>query len=159
MQLLFNQLQNKLDNPNENRKTAAATTLHQIAENIHKRSLVIIFSDMFENMEDADAYFSGLQHLKYKKHEVILFHVLDSSKELGFDFENRPYRFIDMESGEKVEVFPDDVKQEYIRQVSGFRNELKLRCSQYRIDYVEADIQKGFFPVLQNYLVKRQRMY
>ncbi|MFC2114518.1 DUF58 domain-containing protein [Bacteroidota bacterium] len=159
VQLLFNQLQNKLDKSPENRKTAAAKALHQIAENIHKRSLVIIFSDMFENMEDTDAYFSGLQHLKYKKHEVILFHVLDKSKESDFDFENRPHRFIDMESGEKVEVFPDDIKKEYLLQINDFKNALKLRCNQYHIDYVEADIHKGFYPVLQNYLVKRQKLY
>jgi uncharacterized protein (DUF58 family) len=159
VQLLFNQLQKNLNNDSKNKKTSTASTLHQIAENIHKRSLVVIFSDMMENIDNQEEYLSGLQHLKYKKHEVILFHVVDKSKELDFTYENRPYRFIDMESGDKVEVFPDDIRNEYLKKMAGFRDELKLRCSQYHIDYVEADIHTGFFTVLQNYLVKRQKLY
>ncbi|MBT5531193.1 MAG: DUF58 domain-containing protein [Cytophagia bacterium] len=159
VQLLFNQLQKNLNNDSKNKKTSTASTLHQIAENIHKRSLVVIFSDMMENIDNQEEYLSGLQHLKYKKHEVILFHVVDKSKELDFTYENRPYRFVDMESGDKVEVFPDDIRNEYLKKMAGFRDELKLRCSQYHIDYVEADIHTGFFTVLQNYLVKRQKLY
>jgi uncharacterized protein (DUF58 family) len=159
MQLLFNQLQKNLNNEQKNKSTSTASTLHQIAENIHKRSLVIIFSDMFENIDQQEEYLSGLQHLKYKKHEVILFHTVDKSKELNFSYENRPYRFVDMESGEKVEIFPDDIRKEYLSKMNAFRNDLKLHCNQYHIDYVEADIHNGFFSVLQNYLVKRQKLY
>ena len=81
------------------KKTSAAEALHLIAENIHKRSLVVIFSDMMESNANTDELFSALQHLKYNKHEVILFHVSDKGKELDFNFENRPYKFVDMETG------------------------------------------------------------
>lgn len=159
IQLLFNQLQKNLDNGEKNKKTATAQALHTIAENIHKRSLVVIFSDMFDNMNNEDAFFEGLQHLKYKKNEVILFHVLDKKKEIEFDYKNRPYRFIDLETNEKIDLFPGEIRKDYIMQFENFRNKLKLKCNQYHIDYVEADINKGFFSVLQSYLVKRAKMF
>jgi uncharacterized protein (DUF58 family) len=145
--------------PGQNRKTAAADALHELAERIHKRSLVIIFSDMFENMSDADALFSGMQHLKHNKHEVILFHVVDRSREVDFSFENRPYRFVDLETGEQLKAFPSGIRDQYLEQIGKFMQELKLRCGQYHIDLIEADIHKGFEQVLLPYLVKRSRLF
>lgn len=145
--------------PDQQRKTAAADALHELAERIHKRSLVIIFSDMFENMSDADALFSGLQHLKHNKHEVILFHVVDRSREVDFNFENRPYRFVDLETGEQLKAFPSGIRDQYLEQIGKFMQELKLRCGQYHIDLIEADIHKGFEQVLLPYLVKRSRLF
>ncbi|MEI6747655.1 MAG: DUF58 domain-containing protein [Bacteroidales bacterium] len=145
--------------PVEIRKpTHAAEALHYIAENIHKRSLVVVFSDMFESGQ-ADEIFPALQHLRHNKHEVILFHVVDKSKEIGFEFENRPYRFIDLETGEEIRVQPREVKEEYLKSVGAFETELKLRCGQYRIDLVEADINLGFEHVLLPYLLKREKLY
>ncbi len=141
------------------RKTAVADTLHELAERIHKRSLVIIFSDMFENTSNPDELFAALQHLKHNRHEVVLFHVTDTSKELDFSFENRPYRFVDMETGQQVKLFPFEVKQQYLEAVKRFKNDLKLKCGQYQIDLVEADINKGFEQVLLPYLVKRSKLY
>jgi uncharacterized protein (DUF58 family) len=144
----------------ETRKnTFAAETLHHIADNIHKRSLVVIFSDMFESRADTADLFSALQHLKHNKHEVILFHVVDHGQEIMFDFENRPYRFIDMETGEQIKVNPGEVKKEYARKAGSFMEDLKLRCGQYHIDFVEADINKGFEQVLLPYLLKREKLY
>ncbi|MEL6941802.1 MAG: DUF58 domain-containing protein [Bacteroidota bacterium] len=140
------------------KKTAAAKSLHQIAESIHKRSLVVIFSDMFEDSEHVEAMFSALQHLKHNKHEVVLFHVVDKSKELEFEYDNRPYLFVDMETGEKVKLQPNQVKDHYIEQIAQFKANLKMKCMQYKIDFVEADIHEGFRPILQSYLVKRARM-
>lgn len=156
--LMLNYLQQLLDHPERNRPTKAADALHQIAESIHKRSLVIIFSDMFESNEQTEQLFSALQHLKYNKHEVILFHTVDKRQEVDFDFENRPYEFIDLETGERVKLQPHQVKDHYRRQVADFLEALRLRCLQYRIDFVEADINQGFRQVLQQYLVKRTRM-
>jgi len=141
------------------RRTAAASALHELADRIHKRSLVIIFSDMFENVGEADELFSALQHLKHNKHEVILFHVVDRSSELAFEFDNRPYRFIDMESGDQVKVFPSRIRDQYLESINKFMTDLKLRCAQYHIDLVEADIRMGFEQVLMPYLVKRSRLY
>ena len=143
----------------EKRKTFAVEALHQIAEAIHKRSLVIIFSDMLDNGAHSEQLFSALQHLRHNKHEVILFHVVDKAKELDFDFENRPYRFIDLETGEQLKLSPNQVKENYIKAISSYRKELKLRCGQYRIDLVEADVNQGFEQVLMPYLLKRTSMH
>ncbi|MCB0570352.1 MAG: DUF58 domain-containing protein [Phaeodactylibacter sp.] len=156
--LMLTHLHQLINNPERSRSTSAAKALHQIAENIHKRSMVVIFSDMFEQAEDLEHLFAALQHLKHNKHEVILFHVVDRPKEIDFEFENRPYLFIDMESGEKVRLQSNQVKSHYIQQMAKFKEALKFKCLQYRIDFVEADINEGFRTVLQSYLVKRARM-
>jgi uncharacterized protein (DUF58 family) len=139
-------------------KTSVASVLHQLAEKIHKRSLVVIFSDMFDNLEEADQIFSALQHLRHNLHEVLLFHVTDKNTEEAFAFDNRPYEFIDLESGEKVKVQPDQVRESYQKFVGDFYQKLKLKCGQYKIDFIEADIAKGFDPVLMAYLVKHSKM-
>src|SRR3984957_5955717 len=159
-QLLYAQPENLLREKPLNIKTSAAKCLHQIAETVHKRSMIILFSDMFDNLDSngAEELFSALQHLKYNKHEVILFHVVDKRKELEFEFENRPYQFIDMETGEKVKLHSNRVKDFYVEQMQKFEKELKLRCGQYKIDFVEADINNDFRQVLVPFLVKRGKM-
>ncbi len=141
------------------KKTLAADALHQISENIHKRSLVVIFSDMFESNAKTDELFRALQHLRHNKHEVVLFHVVDKSREIDFNFEIRPYKFIDMESGQELKIHPNEVKEQYIQSVNEFKRELQLRCGQYRIDFVEADINRGFKQVLLPYLLKRGKLF
>jgi uncharacterized protein (DUF58 family) len=138
--------------------TSLATALHQVAESVHRRSLVIIFSDMFENVGDSTELFSALQHLRYNKHEVVLFHVVDKRLELDFKFENRPYQFVDIESGQEVKVHASQVREAYLRNMDDFRKQLLLKCAQYRIDFVEADVQKGYKQVLMPYLLKRGKM-
>jgi len=141
------------------RKTTNTTqVLHQIAENIHKRSLVIIFSDMLDSSKNEEL-FSALQHLRYNKHEVILFHVTDHSLEREFDFSNRPHKFVDLESGQVVKFNPSEVKQHYTNTVSEYFEDLKVRCGQYQIDLAEADINKDFKEVLFSYLLKRKKLY
>jgi uncharacterized protein (DUF58 family) len=158
---LFSELERLLtpSDPETKRKTSAAESLHQLAERIHKRSLIIILSDMMENNADTEELFSSLQHLRHNKHEVVLFHVVDKSKELNFEFENRPYRFIDLESGEDLKVFPSKVREQYIAAIQKYKSDLKLRCGQYHIDFVEADINSGFEQVLLPYLVKRSKLF
>ncbi len=156
--LLLTHLDKLLANPERNKKTAAADALHEVADSIHRRSLVIVFSDMMEQSEDTERLFSALQHLRHNKHEVILFHVVDKSKEIDFEFENRPYVFIDMETGDQVRLQSNQVKDYYKEQMVKFKNELELKCLQYRIDFVEADINQGFRQVLLPYLVKRSKM-
>lgn len=156
--LLLSHLDKLLNNPERNKTTAAADALHRIADSIHKRSLVVIFSDMFEHHAEMDTLFSALQHLKHNKHEVVLFHTVDKSKEIQFEFENRPYLFIDMETGEKLRLQTNQIKKHYLEQMTKFMDELKMRCLQYQIDFVEADIHQGFRNILQTYLVKRARM-
>ncbi len=157
IRLLYSELERLMAFKDLNKATATAEALHTIAESIHKRSLVAVFSDMMDTNNKEDL-FNALQHLKYNGHEVILFHVMDKKTELDFEFENRPYLFVDMESGQKVKVFPNEIKQTYLENVSNYRKQLKDRCTQYRIDYVEADIREGFRQVLVPYLVKRLKM-
>lgn len=131
-----------------------AQCLHRIAENIHKRSMVLIFSDMMDSCENEELY-AGLQHLRHAKHDVVLFHVLDRPTELNFDFENRPYKFVDMETGSVVALNPLDYKEIYRKLSGGFAQELKNKCSMFNIDYVEADVSKTFKEILVPYLLKR----
>jgi hypothetical protein len=140
------------------RQTSVAHVLHQVAEKIHKRSLVVIFSDMFENQEEKEKIFGALQHLKHNKHEVLLFHVTDHKTELDFDFEERPYEFIDMEKGERLKLQPSQVKEAYSKHMHEYYHELKIKCGQARIDFIEADINEGFDHVLRSYLIKRAGM-
>ncbi len=156
--LLLTHLHKLISAPPINKSTAAAKALHEVAEAVHRRSLVVIFSDMFEASADNEQLFSALQHLKHNKHEVVLFHVTDKEHELDFNFDNRPYLFIDMESGEQLRLQPNQVKAHYTEQLSKFMQELKVKCLQYKIDFVEADIRKGFKNILQAYLVKRSKM-
>lgn len=156
--LLLTYLEKMLADPGKNVGTGTAAALHQIAESIHRRSLVMIFSDMFDDPARENELFAALQHLKHAKHEVILFHTIDKAKEIDFAFENRPYEFIDMETGESVKLQPNQVKKHYVEQVSAYKERLRMKCLQYKIDYVEADINDGFRTVLTSYLVKRNRM-
>jgi len=158
IKLLYTELEKLLKAHEHNKTSSAASTLHTIAEQIHKRSLVVIFSDMMDSGNDQEELFGALQHLKYNRHEVILFHVTDKNKEFNFDFNNRPYQFIDIESGEKIKVYPNEVKASYTKHVAEYQHALKSKCTQYRIDYIEADINQGFRQVLLPYLVKRVKM-
>jgi uncharacterized protein (DUF58 family) len=156
--LLFSYLEQLIQNPQRNRKTAAAKCLHEIAENVHKRSLVVLFSDMMDNSAEQEELFNALQHLKYNKHEVILFDVHDKETELDFDFENRPYEFVDVETGEKIKLQSNQVKEFYVEHLAKYRKNLELRCTQYGIDLVPANISQDFTQILIPYLTKRQKM-
>lgn len=156
--LVFNTLDELLADTAERKGTGAAEALNQVAEIVHQRSLVVIFSDMFENNAQNEELFSALQHLRYRKHEVVLFHVVNRSKELHFDFDNKPYHFIDLESGEEIKLNPHQVRERYQQQAAAFAEQLKIRCGNYRIDFVEADTEVGFDTVLYTYLVKRSKM-
>ena len=155
---LTNELENLINDPKINTKTSAIKALHTIAESVHKRSLIILFSDMMENVAQQDELFEALQHLKYNKHEVILFHTVDAEKEIDFKFENRPYQFIDLETGEEVKVNPNDVREKYIEEMTKRTQKLKLRCLQFGIDFIEIDVNQGFNSLLETYLLKRKKM-
>ncbi|MGB1307774.1 MAG: DUF58 domain-containing protein [Oceanihabitans sp.] len=156
-QMLLKQLSDAVITKTLNKKTETYTYLHQIAENIHRRSMIFLFTDMFQNTEDDSKLFDALRHLKYNKHEVVLFHVFDKSKELSFDFNNKPKRFVDVETGEFINLYADSVKVNYQKAVSDFFEALRLKCAQYKIKYVEADINKNFDNILTTYMIERQR--
>ena len=131
-----------------------AACLHQVAENAHKRSLILIFSDMMDTGSEEEM-FSALQHLRHAKHDVILFHVMDKKTEVDFDFENRPYKFVDMETGGQVALNPLEYKEIYRNLASGFCERLSTHCGMYEMDYVAADVALSFKEILAPFLIKR----
>ncbi len=137
--------------------TEIYTYLHLIAEKIKRRSLIFLFTDMFQTATDDEKLFDALRHLKYNKHEVVLFHLMDRSTEYHFDFENTPKRFLDVETGEHIDLYSDTIKEAYEKSVESYFGNLKLRCAQYRIKYVDVDIKADFSRVLNTYLVERQK--
>jgi uncharacterized protein (DUF58 family) len=155
---LFVGLEQLLASTPKQRPTAQAKVLHQVAEAIHRRSLVIIFSDMFDS-ENEEALFSALKHLKYNNHEVLVFHTYDGNTERDFQFENRPYEFIDLETGEKLKLKPQEVKAAFEQKTNEYYHRLKIKCGSYKIDFIDADINKGLDQILLPYLVKRSKMH
>ncbi len=158
---LFTELEKLLDlkASSSDNKTNIINSLHHVAELIHKRSLVIIFSDMFDDLDRQEEMFTALQHFKHYKHEVILFHVIDKKVEEELDLDDRPYKFIDMESGELLRVNPVEIREKYREVTTKANHDLEMRCGRYGIDYVEADINKGFEGILLPYLLKRKKLY
>lgn len=158
--MLYSELEKLLQVPPQNttHATNIADCLHEIAERTHRRSLVIIFTDGFDFSRKKEL-FLALQHLRHNKHSVVIFHVYDKKYEIDFDFNNQPYKFIDMESRQEIKVNAAELKHTYKQHMLDFKSELKTHCGQYQIDLVETDINEGFHPILTNYLVKRKKLY
>ena len=145
--------------PARGQRTSVVEALHDIAQRAHRRSLVVILSDMLDGADREDEVFEALQHLRFNKHDIIIFHVVDRKHELDLDLADRPYTFVDVETGEQVKAHPAEVREVYKAAVAERWHRLKLKCGQYRIDLVEADINAGFEPVLLEFLTKRARLY
>ena len=155
--MLLEQLDKLLRNTSTG-KTDTYTVLHEIAEKIHRRSLIFLFTDMFQSDKEEDELFEAIRHLKYNKHELILFHTYDKETEIAFNFDNNPKKFIDLETGESINLFSEQVKETYEKSVTAYFNNLKMKCMQYQIDYVPVDIKSGFDEVLVSYLLKRKKI-
>ncbi|MEM6342592.1 MAG: DUF58 domain-containing protein [Bacteroidota bacterium] len=138
------------------RKTATAKVLHEIAMKFHRRSFVVLITDLFNQQEDSDELFKALQHLRHEKHEVLVFHLLDRPTEEDFDFPNRPVILKDLESGEKIEVSPHQIRDQYQSLMRKFKARFKQKCYEFKIDFIEVDIQQAYDKVLTDYLVKRR---
>jgi uncharacterized protein (DUF58 family) len=156
-QMLLNHLSEAVISKSKNKQTETFKYIHEIAEKIHRRSMIFLFTDMFQTIEDEVKIFEALRHLKYNKHEVILFHVFDKKKEFHFDFDNKPKRFIDVETGEYINLYADSIKEIYHDKVESYFEVLRLKCAQYKIKYVEADINKDFNNILTTYMIERQK--
>ncbi|MCF8448735.1 MAG: DUF58 domain-containing protein [Taibaiella sp.] len=156
--MLMNELQRTMSANTDNVVTDAAGALHMVAEKMHKRSLIIIFSDMMDDADNIDDLFAALQHLRYNKHEVILFHVVDGAQEVEFEFENRPYEFVDLESGDRIKLQPQQIKEQYVEKMRSFRNEIEQRCHQYHIERIAVDLSKPVDEVLHAFLIKRNKL-
>ena len=153
--MVLNALENLLQEPIAKKSTDTITFLHQIAEKIHRRSMIILFTDMFQTGEEGKLL-SALQHLKHNKHKVVLFHVVDGKTELNFDFDNAPRKFIDVETGEEISVFAENVKEEYEKQASEYFKKLALSCAQNKIKYVPVSVRDNFEKIILTYLTEKQ---
>ena len=160
-QLIYHELENilSINSKLNNRKTSTVSALHEIADRINQRSLVFMFTDMISDDNDLEKIFDAIKHLKHKKHEIVLFYVSDVSSEHLLEFDNKPYNFIDVESGESIKLNPSHYKQDYLKRVGDFLDQLRLKCLQYKIDLVEVDIKKGYDQIITSYLLKRQKMF
>lgn len=137
--------------------TATYTYLHQIAEKIKRRSLIFLFTDMFQTQKSDAELFEALRHLKYNKHEVVLFHLLDKEHEVDFDFENTPKRYVDVETGEHLDLYADTIREAYTKGLNKYMDEIRLKCAQYRINYVPIDIKGNFSTILNTFLTERNK--
>ena len=149
----LNTLLNTLDIKAPGEDTRIEPVLHEMAERIKKRGLVIIISDLFDDPENI---MSGLKHFRHSKQEVILFHILDRN-ELEFDFNSRT-KFVDMESGEEITTDPWHVKNEYKNLIKGLQDYYKSECRLNLIDYVPLFTDDSLDKGLSAYFNKRQRL-
>lgn len=154
--MLLDQLQQIL-RKGSNSHTDTYKVLHEIAEKIHRRSLIFLFTDMFQSDKKEEDLFAALRHLKYNKHEVVLFHTYDGKRELNFDFDDLPRKYVDVETGEQINLFAGNIKEAYKMKVEEYFKSLKYKCMQYRIDYVPVDIHEGFDQILTTYMVRRSK--
>ncbi|GEL10763.1 Protein of unknown function DUF58 [Flavobacterium glycines] len=154
--MVLNALENLLQTPVIKKSTDTITFLHQIAEKMHRRSMIILFTDMFQTGEE-ERLLSALQHLKHNKHKVVLFHVIDGKTEFNFDFDNAPRKFIDVETAEEISVFAENVKEEYEKQVSLYFKKLALSCAQNKIKYVPVSVRDDFEKIMLTYLIEKQK--
>lgn len=153
--MILNALENLLEKPKVKKSTDTITFLHQIAEKIHRRSMIVLFTDMLQ-LGNEETLFTALQHLKHNKHKVVLFHVIDSKTELQFDFDNAPRKFVDLETGDEVNLFAQNVKEEYEKGINLYFKKLELTCSQNKIKYIPVSVGDDFEKILTTYLVEKQ---
>ena len=154
--MLLNELERLLVS-NTKSNTETYKYLHEIAEKIHRRSMIFLFTDMFQTVKDENALFDALLHLKHNKHEVVLFHTFDGKTELNFEFDNSPKKFVDVETGQEINVFTENIKEEYSKSVKNYFKDLKNKCLQFNVDYIPVNIHNGFNEILTSYLISRKK--
>ncbi len=154
--MLLHKLENLLESNGSAKQTDTITYLHHIAEKMHRRSMIILFTDMFQGADD-EKLFKALQHLKHNKHKVVLFHVLDKKRELNFNFDNSPRKFIDLETGDEVNLFAENIKKDYEKLVKSYFDKIANTCAMYKIKYVPVYVDEKFEKIMTTYLVEKQR--
>ncbi len=145
--------------PVDSKLTETIACLHDVAELCHKRSLIVIFTDLLDDPSRLDEFMQSIQHMKHNKHEVVLFHVMDKATEIDFDLGHNPINLIDMETGEKMKLQPAEIKEKYTTEINRYFNEVSLKCTQYHVDFYAIDIKDPIQDVLVKYLLKRQKLY
>ncbi len=162
LRMIFSELERQLEaeekQAGSQRKTATARVIHEVAERLNHRSLVVIISDLFENVDGHDNLISSLKHLRHRKHEVLLFNVMEKRSERDLDFPDRRFRLQDMETGAQMEVIPAQVREDYRKKVAEYTHRFKMACSEFKIDFEELDTESAFNLALLAYLNKRKKL-
>lgn len=162
LRLIFTELEKRLKEEEKGaeskRKTASAQVIHEIAERLNHRSLVVIVTDLFENVDQHENLISALKHLRHRKHEVLLFNVMEKKSERELDFPDHRFLMEDMETGSEIEILPAQVREDYRRKVAEYTHRFKMACSEFQIDFEEIDTQSSFDLALLAYLNKRKNL-
>jgi len=153
--MILDKLESILQKPATAKTTDTVTYLHQIAEKIHRRSMIVLFTDMFQGGDDT-ALFNALQHLRHDKHRVVLFHVIDHKTEVQFQYDNAPRKFIDLESGDEVTLFSNNIQEQYEAGVQEYFKKVAQTCMQNKIKYVPVNVGADFEKILTTYLIEKQ---
>jgi len=127
--------------------------LHDLAEKVRRRALVIVISDFFCDLEPL---LNCFQHLRFQKHDLALFQILDRA-ELEFQFD-RPVRFVDLESPLSIVTEPSSIRDEYLRQLQIFLGRLREGCHEFGADYRQVVTDQGYERVVADFLVERARV-
>ncbi len=143
----------ELEHTRPSSRTGIAETFHVLAENITKRGLIIVISDL---LDDDSEVFRALRHFRHKKHEVLIFHVLDPA-EIQLPFQKASV-FVDPETGERIEADPKWVRKVYRDEVRGFIDSYRRGCAEGLIEYVQANTVEPFEMLLARYLSRRRRL-
>jgi len=142
----------------DGRRTSAAAALDEVAERIGRRSLVVVITDLFENIGAHDDLLKSLRHLRHRGHEVIVFHVLEGQTERRFNFPDRPMLFRDVETGDEVTLQPAQLRDHYEEAVEHFTETFRRNCLEHDIDFAELDTNEPYDTALMAYLNKRSRL-
>lgn len=162
LRLLFGELEKRLEEEKEGAKvkkgTATAEVIHEVAERLNHRSLVVILTDLFEQPDEHDNLISSLKHLRHRNHEVILFNIMERKSERELDFPDRRFVMEDMETGSQMEILPAQLREDYKKKVAEYTHRFKMACSEFQIDFEELDTQEAFDLALLAYLNKRKNL-
>jgi len=149
----LNELLRTLESVEPAPETDLAATFHQLAESIKRRGLIIILSDL---LDDEREVLRALRHFRHRRHEVLIFHVLDRA-ELRFPYD-RLTDFVDLETNARLQVDPHFVRAEYLEQFRRFLNTYRQGASESNIEYVLADTTTSFERLLMAYLIRRSKV-
>ena len=155
---LLYKMESYLNLKSDKKDTDISDSLHQIANQIHRRGLVVLFTDFFEKNQSLDRLFDAIRHLKHQKHEVIVFQMLHKNTELDFNFGNLPLSVEDAETGEIIKLLPQEVKDAYLERMTAFNEQLVSEFHQHKIDYVLVDTAQSVEEILLPFLMKRKKM-
>ncbi|MHC4179014.1 MAG: DUF58 domain-containing protein [Planctomycetota bacterium] len=146
----FNEMMHQLETVRPGRRTDIAETLHRLANRFKRRCLIVLISDLYDEPEEV---VRALHHFRHRRHEVILFHVLDKA-EIEFPFRD-VIAFTDLETDQRIQVDPAYVRDAYLEQIEGFIEDYRRACAEAQIDYVITDTSIPYDFMLSRYIAKR----